>query len=551
MAASKAATNHVIVRPGMTIGSVAAETDDEFLYECFIDHPAVVSCQNIKSAGMIAAGRTGSGKTAILKHIERASEHAIHIDPSEMALSYVSNSDTLRFVEAIGGDLDLLFLALWKHVLCIEFIRLKFSVNDEEKSRKIFGRFWERFTTDQRKRKSLAYLKDWQGKFWISMDQNIKEITEKYEKGLQSEFGSDLAKFKAGGQYDKRLSTERKSELVSRARKIINADRLSELAGVIDMLSDLSTDEWMTTYYILIDELDKRWVDDNIRFKLIRALIESLKQFRRIQNLKILVALRSDVLERVVQETGDIGFQREKYEDYFVRIRWSPAQLRDLVEQRIQLTFRRQYSNAQAVRFIDIFPHKVNNSDCFDYMLERTLMRPRDIIIFVNECLKVAENRPEVTASQVLEAEGEFSRGRRQSLEYEWRSAFPSLPRLLDYLKGIQRGAVLKFSDLCAKDSMTELVLQIAEKRVDFDPLYLYAQRVCQCQMTLEHFMREVVDILYRVGAVGLKPSPQDRYYYSYIDQPVMEMSGIRIDSRVKIHQMLHRAMGIEFARRR
>ena len=134
----------------------------------------------------------------------------------------------------------------------------------------------------------------------------------------------------------------------------------------------------------------------------------------------------------------------------------------------------------------------------------------------------------EVTANQVREAEGEFSRGRRQSLEYEWRSAFPSLPRLLDYLKGIQRGAVLRFSDLCAKDSMTELVLQIAEKRVDFDPLYPYAQRVCQCQMTPEDFMREVVDILYRVGAVGLKPSPQDRYYYSHIDQPVMEMSGIR-----------------------
>jgi hypothetical protein len=68
---------------------------------------------------------------------------------------------------------------------------------------------------------------------------------------------------------------------------------------------------------------------------------------------------------------------------------------------------------------------------------------------------------------------------------------------------------------------MTELVLQIAEKRVDFDPLYPYAQRVCQVQMTPEDFMREVVDILYRVGAVGLKPSPQDRYYYSHRDQPI------------------------------
>src|SRR5260370_35073153 len=55
--------------------------------------------------------------------------------------------------------------------------------------------------------------------------------------------------------------------------------------------------------HILIDKLDEHWVDVSIRFKLIRSLIESLKSFRRISNLKILVALRSDVLERGVQET--------------------------------------------------------------------------------------------------------------------------------------------------------------------------------------------------------------------------------------------------------
>jgi len=185
-------------------------------------------------------------------------------------------------------------------------------------------------------------------------------------------------------------------------------------------------------------------------------------------------------------------------------------------------------------------------------MLGRTFMRPRDIIAFVNECLKVAEGRPEVTPNQVHQAEGEFSRNRRLSLENEWRSAFPSLPYLLDYLEKIQHGAILKFWDLCAKASVDDLVLQIAaEKRVDFDPLYPYAQRYCEGQMTPENFMREVVDILYRVGAVGLKPSAQDQYCYSHRDQPVMEMSRIRIDSGVRIHPTLHRAMGIEMASRR
>jgi hypothetical protein len=55
----------------------------------------------------------------------------------------------------------------------------------------------------------------------------------------------------------------------------------------------------MKQFHILIDKLDEHWVDVSIRFKLIRSLIESLKSFRRITNLKILVALRSDVLGAV------------------------------------------------------------------------------------------------------------------------------------------------------------------------------------------------------------------------------------------------------------
>jgi hypothetical protein len=62
-------------------------------------------------------------KTAILKYIHSKSEHSVEIDPSEMAMSYVSNSDALNFLHAIGADLDLLFQALWKHVLCTEFRR--------------------------------------------------------------------------------------------------------------------------------------------------------------------------------------------------------------------------------------------------------------------------------------------------------------------------------------------------------------------------------------------------------------------------------------------
>jgi ABC-type lipoprotein export system ATPase subunit len=260
MAKQDRKTNPVILKQGMKIGGISAETDEDFLLLCFQDYPAVEQCMNVHASGMIIDGRTGAGKTAILRYIQSKAEHSVEVDPTEMSMSYVSNSDALNFLHAIGADLDLLFQVLWKHVLCIEFIRLRFSVDNEEKSKTVFAKLFDRFTLDARKRKSLDYLREFEGKFWITMDQNIKEITEKVENKLQAELGGEISKFKARGQYEKQLSTGKKSELVARARKIINAEQLAELNGVIDILSVKEAGEDMNKFYILIDKLDDRWV---------------------------------------------------------------------------------------------------------------------------------------------------------------------------------------------------------------------------------------------------------------------------------------------------
>ena len=61
------------------------------------------------------------------------------------------------------------------------------------------------------------------------------------------------------------------------------------------MLADEAADGRMSKFYILIDKLDDRWVDISIRFRLIRSLIQSLKAFRKITNLKRLSNLKSGI----------------------------------------------------------------------------------------------------------------------------------------------------------------------------------------------------------------------------------------------------------------
>jgi len=97
------------------------------------------------------------------------------------------------------------------------------------------------------------------------------------------------------------------------------------------------------------------------------------------------VVLRSDILERVVQDTKDLTFQREKFEDYFVKLNCSKHQLKELIQRRIGLLFKRQYHMAQDITFEDIFPHKIANIDPFYYIAERTLMRPRSD--YIRECM--------------------------------------------------------------------------------------------------------------------------------------------------------------------
>lgn len=286
-------------------------------------------------------------------------------------------------------------------------------------------------------------------------------------------------------------------------------------------------------------------MDGTIRFKLIRSLIESLKQFRRIANLKIIVALRSDVLERVVQETGDIGFQREKFEDYFVRIKWSQSQLKDLISRRIDTMFKRQYSSSRSIKFEDIFQYHIDKKGAFEYIIEHTLMRPRDIISFVNECFLASEDKGSISNTTIRQAEREYSRKRRQALEYEWKSAFPSLSALIEFVARLKRVA-FSFHEICARTTVDDLALTIASKRIDYDPLFDISSRLVEGSTTRENLMKDVACVLYRVGAIGIRPDSRDKYYYSHIDHPIFDSATINSETMMRVHPMLHSSMGID-----
>jgi hypothetical protein len=63
------------------IGAPEAEGDDKFLFNCFVDNGAIASLLDPENAQRIVVGRTGSGKSALLRQLESKAEKVISSGP--------------------------------------------------------------------------------------------------------------------------------------------------------------------------------------------------------------------------------------------------------------------------------------------------------------------------------------------------------------------------------------------------------------------------------------------------------------------------------------
>lgn len=537
-----ARNNHAITRE-IRVGKASAEEDLDLLFDCFVDSPALAEVLDINSNSSILAGRTGSGKSAIIQYIHRNKKTSL-MSPADMAMTYISNSDVMRFLNDIGADLALFFQVIWKHALLIEYIRLRYRISDEGNSKNWFSNMIDRFSGDRSKERALAYLEKYSGNLWIAMDENIRQLTANYEEKILAEIGVDISKFQSKVGYGANMSQQHKQEFVARVRRVINAEQLQDLSKVIGLLADNSSNG-MESHYLLIDNLDDRWVDESIKYKLINALIEAVGKFRQIRNLKIIVALRSDVIERSIQENTDSGFQREKFRDKMVTIEWTQKQLKELINKRISSTFRRKYSPQRQVLFEDIFVQKAKNQMPFDYMVERTLMRPRDLIAFTNECLDAADSKNEISPSDLYEAEIRYSEVRMEALIDEWRIAYPSIKNSLDLMRG--REWSFKLSDLDQND-LDNCALEISvNEKASHDPVIRAARTLYEhpSANARSNFVKVLAAMLYRVGAIGLKLSKTDSTLYSHKTSRVVRPNDVPDDAGVRIVWMLSSALRI------
>lgn len=299
--------NRISLKVDANIGSPAAEDDDFFLRECFKVTGHFEAAASLDSPRFLILGRTGSGKTALLNHIQDEYKLTLEIDPAALSLQYISNSDILIFLNKLDVKLDLFFQLLWRHVIAVELIKFRYNI----KSEKDQDRELNRIFTNENKRKAIEYLSDYSDKFWLETDQRVIEITKNFEKKLRDALGGDITVLSGTMEDISTIGEQEKSEIIRRAKKVVDSVQIARLGEIIDILDDeLYTDDKYAVW-ITIDDLDSGFAEETIRYHLIRGLIETVKNLRKVRRAKIVISLRDDLLEVVFNETRDAGFQEE------------------------------------------------------------------------------------------------------------------------------------------------------------------------------------------------------------------------------------------------
>lgn len=524
-----------------SIGAEGAEQDFDYLKECFVDTGDLQVLRSTRDPRRIVVGRTGAGKSALLLLLAKTEQHVASVEPEQLALSYLANSTILRHLDALGVNLDLFYRLLWRHVFAVELIQLRYALRSADDQNGFIARVRAMFRGDKRKDEALDYLIKWGEHFWKDTEYRIHEVTARFEEDVRASLGSKAGLFSASAEAENALSIEDKREILHRAQEVVNGVQIQKLSQVIDLLATEILDDPQQKFFVLLDRLDENWVPDPLRYKLIRALIETVKDLQRITNAKLVVAIRRDLLQRVFRETRDAGFQEEKYQALYLPLTWSKEGLLDVMDRRLNRLVKHRYSSAK-VAWQDVFPSKVGQVDAGDYLVQRTLHRPRDIIQFCNYCIELSVGKSEISAQSIREAESTYSTLRFRSLGDEWAADYPELLEVADVLK--KRPAMFPVSEI-TRDQLDGLCVREIEAR---PPSRLYEQfrLYYDGSISVDDLRARVVAVFYEVGLVGVKMGTSQAVSWSFRERDVLRSADIATDTRVAISPIFYRVMATD-----
>ena len=536
------------ISPNFSLGGESAEADP-LLEESFYESSIYFAILNKRDPHRFLNGRTGSGKSAILQQIqETRSGHTIRIDPEALSLQYIIDLDVIRYLDSLDVHLDPLFIALWKHVFVVEIIRHKYHVTSPEIKRNILANLKERVRNDSSKRQALEYLEEFGESFWCETDERIREVTTNFE--VATGFGGGVSarvpyvgSLDVGSSAHQSTSESTRSEEANRFQRIVNDTQLPRLHKMIDVLDSEILETTNDFTYIVIDDLDRDWVDDRLSNTLIRCLFRAVMDLQRVRNLKVVVALRTNIFE-YLDFGSRTGGQEEKIRALSLKVQWTARELLELADERAKVAVKG--SNGTLVSGVaELLPSKSKlKGDPFDMVLQHTLLRPRDVIAFLNEAFKVGSGKNKLTWADLESARIPYSQLRLLALRDEWKPTFPGIGEVLEQFRGCplsmnhqQLSAVFDRVALLSASGLFEGVVWMTEIT---QPLWDATDRATW----IENY-QTLVKLFYDIGFIGIR-NRGEKIHYSYISPSHADsLSNLSSANSFTVHPAFRAALDI------
>jgi hypothetical protein len=392
----------------LDLGAPAAENEMGSLSNYYLETDEFN--RTLSGTARLAIGRKGSGKTALFirvrDRIRKDTQNVVlDLKPDGHQLKRFKYMVVALLAEAVQEHVA---KAFWEYLLLLE---IAYKLLEKDRDR---------------------HLRDHN---LFEPYQNLKAVYRSQYRGSESDFSERML------ELVERINAEFTANHANKTQ-YLSADQVTRLVYKHDIpkmqqaLADYL--EHKGQVWILFDNIDKGWPTHGVEITdilIVRSLLDATRHIeqhfaRQHVPVRTVVFLRNDVYELLVNESPDRGKESR------VSLDWTdPDLLKEFLRRRIVVN--EGFNSSQS--FDDVWPQicasHVRGDYSAEFLIDRSLMRPRNLLTIVNYCKANAINlgHSRISVEDIAKACESYSADLVNEIGLEIRDVFPEAVDLLYY----------------------------------------------------------------------------------------------------------------------
>jgi energy-coupling factor transporter ATP-binding protein EcfA2 len=368
-------------------GDDSAEKDPNLLQYFVTSQPYKRVAEKAKN---IVIGRKGSGKSALRTMLvkvfeEQDNTYVVNLFPKYNSIRTILNDKDL----ANDFGKEIFFQHTWLRQILLDSLC---KIGDSAK-----GKYAE---------DSLIFARE----ISLRLNRTSKDLVENIAEILKS------IKLKAGSLGELGLAIERE------LRTVAELDALQHhMASLCNSGAKL---------VVMIDDLDLGWDNSETANNLLLGLLSAINTLSSLHtNIHPIIFLREDVYSILIGKTQ----HSDKYRNV-ERLRWEKDELIQMLRNRINFNLKQAGEEIFGDTFPNVFPSMIGTTYCDNWLIERTLSRPRELIQLARYYTESVEGQSP-SDEKLKESEANYSAWKLDDLCSEYSNQYPGLGEVMSYWK--------------------------------------------------------------------------------------------------------------------